>query len=373
MDEIKNYLKEKATALSFVELKASASKNEKALPPDLPIPILTSDLAQGILKETFEEQIDFKAVMKGIIYLLGADRDFVYAKDYQAILRRHEEEAKKLLIFHIHEAETHENLEDLLIFSSAYAAVFPEDKKALFFYALALEKKAWDLFQRRDKKWGHYFLTASDEHFHAVLSLDEEDGPTLYKLGHHAKYRGEYIRAKIFFEKFLKVNEDEALATEIKVILSDIADYVTYEEGYQLVFSGKSQEGLDKLEPLYEKYKDWWHLSFVLGLAYRQMEYYDEAIEALERALLYSPDNVMAMNELAICKASIGLEEEALAIFEKAIALNDKDAPLYSNRAMLHLTMKNFEAARKDVETALSLDSHDEIAMAIKNQLNRIN
>jgi len=139
------------------------------------------------------------------------------------------------------------------------------------------------------------------------------------------------------------------------------------------VLRGKSEEGLEKLLPLFEENKSWWNLSFMMGIAYRQLEEYSKAIDSFENALKYESKNAMILNELAISKASLGFNEEAYELFEKAIQIDSTDSGLFSNRAMLNMNLKKYEAARNDLEEALKLNPSDEIALLIKKQIGNIN
>lgn len=371
MMDIASFLKEKTEGISFIELKQRKQFEKEGFPDNLPLPILTEDMVEGVLQSKMEEHIDFRLILKGMIYVIGADETFLYGKEYQRIVKR-EPEIEKFILWLIHKAEEINQVDDVLVYSHGYARLFPESKRALLNYALSLEKKAEYHFHKQEKKEGTLFLVHSDKILNQLLDLDEQDAPALYKLGYHAKSQGLFLRAKLFWEKLLNSQAEEELKQEIVEELDKIENQVVYEEAYHLVMRGKAEEALELLNPLYEQYKDWWSLSFLVGLAYRQTEDYTKAVEAFERALLYEAENSMILNELAISKASLGYEEEAFALFEKAISLSPSDGALFSNRAMLHMMRKNEKAAREDVEMALSLDDQDEIALAIKKQLNEL-
>ena len=375
METIKAFFKDKAKHVSFIELKKQLGEDAKRLniPGELPVPILTDELVRDIIEEKAQEEIDFKSLVKGMIYLLGSDPEFVYAGKYKTILYQLGEELEKFILWQLNTLENQKNIDESLVYSRGYVVLFEKSLRAHLNYGLYLEQKAQYFRGKKAFKEADLFIDASDKVLNKLLDLEPNYPPALYKLGYHAQYQKSFIRAKIFWEKFLAFNTDEDLEIEIKSEILKMRKSVSYEEGYQMVLRGGAKEGLEKLLPLYEENNDWWNLCFMIGLAYRQLEKYEEAIDYFEKAKRYSEDNTIILNELAISKASIGLEIEAMEIFNKAIEINKMDGELYANRGMLYLTQKKMEEARSDVEKALSIDPEDQIALAIKKQLNKTN
>lgn len=375
MSAISKFLKNKANDVSFIELKKKLGKEADNLniPGGLPVPILTDELVKDIIEERAQEQISFNSLIKGMLYIIGADPMFVYVDKYKNILLQIEDQVEKYVLWLINDLENKNIVEEAIVFSHAYAILFSDKRAAHLNYALCLEHMAQNHMNKKDINKANIFLKAADEELNILLDIDETYAPALYKLGYHAKYNKSFIRAKVFWDKFLTYNLDEELDIEIKAELLKINKSVNYEEGCQLVLRGKAEEGLEKLLPLFEENKSWWNLSFMMGIAYRQLEEYSKAIDSFENALKYESKNAMILNELAISKASLGFNEEAYELFEKAIQIDSTDSGLFSNRAMLNMNLKKYEAARNDLEEALKLNPSDEIALLIKKQIGNIN
>lgn len=84
--------------------------------------------------------------------------------------------------------------------------------------------------------------------------------------------------------------------------------------------------------------------------------YYDRALEAYEQTLREAPDYVPAMRSKARALMQLERNEEALAVFDQAIALTPEFGATYANRGILHDRMGNYEKAIADYERSLELE-----------------
>jgi tetratricopeptide (TPR) repeat protein len=81
----------------------------------------------------------------------------------------------------------------------------------------------------------------------------------------------------------------------------------------QCVLSGRNELGIDILEPfLQTKFKDWWPMSYYLGVAYERTGKRKEAVDCFKRVLAINASHVETMEELAnIYAAANDAENEA--------------------------------------------------------------
>jgi tetratricopeptide (TPR) repeat protein len=121
-----------------------------------------------------------------------------------------------------------------------------------------------------------------------------------YYLGYCYINMGLYIKAKLAWEKFLKMSRNPKDSKEIKSRLQQMEQPVKIEEGCNAVLSGRHELGIDILEPyLDSKFKDWWPLSYYLGVAYARTGNRKDAVASFKRVLGINGTHVESMEELA--------------------------------------------------------------------------
>ena len=102
----------------------------------------------------------------------------------------------------------------------------------------------------------------------------------------------------------------EDLRKEIRGRLTQLAEPVKIEEAYNLVLSGRYEEGIAALSPYCEsEYASWWPLWFYLGTAHEVLEHREEAVDCFKRVLQYAPSNTDAMEELIRLYEELGMED----------------------------------------------------------------
>jgi tetratricopeptide (TPR) repeat protein len=91
------------------------------------------------------------------------------------------------------------------------------------------------------------------------------------------------------------------------------------------------------------------------GAALLQMGRYNEAIEALRRALEYQPDLAGAFFNLGLCYEALNDSESALAAYDQALALAPNDAEFYFRRGGVHFVRQEFQQTVEDTTRAIEL------------------
>ena len=110
----------------------------------------------------------------------------------------------------------------------------------------------------------------------------------------------------------MKLSTDEELKKEIAGRLAQLEQPVKIEKGYNLVLSGKFEEGIAALSPYTDgEYASWWPLWYYLGAAYEGLERDEEAAACFIEVLRFSPSNAEAMKELIHIYEKLGDEEKA--------------------------------------------------------------
>ena len=99
-----------------------------------------------------------------------------------------------------------------------------------------------------------------------------------------------------------------------------------------------------------------------LGLCYKEMERYDAARQALEKAHHVDPERTDTLNLLGFCHYKLQAHDEAIACFEKLVAMDPSSAIDYANIASNYRAMGKKAEAIRYYKLALALDSSIEFA-----------
>lgn len=99
-----------------------------------------------------------------------------------------------------------------------------------------------------------------------------------------------------------------------------------------------------------------------MGICYKEMERYDAARQVLENAHQTDPERTDTLNLLGFCHYKLGTHEQAIACFEKLVALDPSSAIDYANIASNYRAMGKKPEAIQYYQLALSLDAGIEFA-----------
>ncbi|MCQ2550996.1 MAG: hypothetical protein MJ146_02240 [Clostridia bacterium] len=181
------------------------------------------------------------------------------------------------------------------IFFRAALVVDPNQTDALYCYARAC-KDSYELGE--DEDYVARFKAESIEAFE-YLTLEKPDfADAYYYLGYGYLNLGLYIKAKLTFEEFLKKTDDEELKKEVSERLATLDDPIEIEQGYNMIATGKFEEGYEKLSQYKEgPFSNWWPLWYYLGIAAKELGL-EEAEEDFLKVLTLSPSNIETMKEL---------------------------------------------------------------------------
>ncbi|MBI1926325.1 tetratricopeptide repeat protein, partial [Candidatus Poribacteria bacterium] len=130
------------------------------------------------------------------------------------------------------------------------------------------------------------------------------------------------------------------------------------------VFKGKAEEYQRRLgAPVVTNEAT---LRNLLGVTYVRMGEYQKAEQELQEAVLKAPSVARYHNNLANVLLLLGRQEEALAEYEKAIALDAQNVPIYFNLAIYHLMLQEEEKARNLIDKAKKVSGPDTVEMVAK-------
>lgn len=361
--EIERLLKEETNRVVFIEMKEGKSFTFRnaTLEPGLPIPMELDEVLQKASKVDLSSDLKVSSIVNGMAIILGADSHFPYKDAYIRFLMGMDEKmGEKILHNGFACAEKKQYMNAVLFFRAAHV-LLGNDLNVLYAYAKCCEDLS--VTNSHDKEAEKLFLKEAFDVFEFLKTTYPESPYAYYHLGFHYSHQKSYSAAEQMWKMALKLGMPDDKKPEIMERLEAIEDKVSYEEGYQLILEGFSDEGLVKLLPLVEMHPDWWNLHFFIGVAYRQMEDYTLALEYFDRVLNINTGQIETMNEVGLCYMALELYEQSVKYFKEAIKMSPKNSELLCNLAIAHLYSGEDKLAKETIERARQENPEDEIAI----------
>lgn len=210
------------------------------------------------------------------------------------------------------------------IFFRAALVVDPDQTDALYCYARAC-KDSYELGEEED--YVARYKAESIEAFEYLTLQKPDFADAYYYLGYGYLNLGLYIKAKLTFDEFVKLTEDDELKKEVTERLKTLEEPIEIEKGYNMIATGKFQEGYEKLSEYKEgPFENWWPLWYYLGVAAKELGNQEEAVEYFQRVLKLSPSNTETMKELVELYTKLGDEEKAEKYSKKIDLVKDNIA-----------------------------------------------
>lgn len=370
---IEKYIHKRTEDLSFVQLSPEAIKVKGyEMPKDgLFVPLLTTELANDIKTKEEDKIITANRIVRGMIYLLGVDSDFKYKDEYIKFLYAVNPDIEDYINFEAVKFADEGKFIESIIFSKALILLNNTNVGYIFNYAINLLNYARENLSNKAKT-ENTFKKEATIWLENILDIDDGFDLAYYHLGFLYSYNKQFNKAKLYWEKYLELGTNEELINSTKQILLQIEDQANYEKGYEAVLGGRPQEGLVLLLELEEKYSEWWNLLFFIGLAYRQLLKYEDAITYFDKVIQLEQNQLDTLVELGLCYGGIGNYEQAIELFESALDIGGPNNEILCNLAMVYMEMGDLAKAKEYLDKSLALNSEDEITQACNEKLNAL-
>jgi tetratricopeptide (TPR) repeat protein len=176
--------------------------------------------------------------------------------------------------------------------------------------------------------------------FEAALAAKPDDAKILFALGHTAEALGLPAPAEAFYRKVLA---QEPGRLEALVNLANL-----------LRAQGRFAAAAELIAPHCGRQQSP-ELHLTLGSVWREEGNYEKAAGCYRAALNADADCIPALSNLADLLTDGGDKEEALALYDRALALAPDHAQLRLNRSILHLLAGDLAAGWRDYEARLGV------------------
>ena len=337
-----------------------------------------SDILKGVpvpIRKTEMTGITVLKIALNMAFVFGVDPGFKYRENYlDYILRNFDKNFSNGLIAKGLDEAQEEKFEEACIYFRAALQVDPDNANAYYCYGRGLKDRyeklsaddeladigTYDRSAREDII-GRY-KAESMEAFEVAVEKDPDLADGYYYLGYAYLNMGLYVKAKLIWEKYMDLSGsapstgDENMEKarkeareDIELRLTQLEEPVKIEEGYNLILTGKFEEGIKALKPYTEgNFAGWWPLWYYLGTAYRELakasraEYeasgegdasadevtrgaYEEAAKYFTQVLRLDPSNKDTMNELVEIYDFLG-DDRMVEKYTKKIAIISENA-----------------------------------------------
>lgn len=375
---IDKYLLEKSEELVFITIEEDGDINLDGY--DIPIeglkaPLKSEVLVKGIKDNSAQESINMMSIVDAMIYMQGIDTSFIYNTEYDRFIEAFQRKADfdRLGYAGYMSSQSYEKgeLKDALVYIRSFLRTSPDDVMGLYQYAIICQEMSIRYGKDENIEGLNDFLLEALNSLEKIIDIDEDFALSYYQLGFHYANQMQYVKANRVWNKALELGLEENLVMEVREKISSISDEVVYEEGYNLAFQGRADEGLEKLLPLEEKYPDWWNLLFVISVGYKSKGDIGEAKKYLEKILVTKPTQVDTLVELALCNAEEGNLAQCIDLLTRASKLRKEDPEILCNLGMAFLYNNEIDEARYYIERAYEINPLDEVTIACMKELEK--
>lgn len=139
--------------------------------------------------------------------------------------------------------------------------------------------------------------------------------------------------------------------------------------GSQLLIHKRNSEALTVFEKAYELDHESQAVRLGLGLAYKENEQYNKAIEVLSSLAKQYPFHFLAQYNLALVYQKTKDYSNAIKCYNKALRINSGAADVYLDLARTYAEMGKVDEAKKNVAKAISFVPDYEEALKFQKQL----
>lgn len=359
-DEINNKLKN----LVFIDLKEEYHLEDANLPVGFSLPIKLDYLIEGIKEKELEEEINLEKIVEAMVYLLGIDSDFKYSKDYKEILKKLKIDLKN---YSMHKAFVNQDKDplDAYIFLKGYEEVAGEDPDIIFKEANILEGLYNKIHEEKYEK-SQKLLNIIIKKYNQVLNLDEGFALAYYRLAYINLALAKFIKANMYFEKFINLSKDEELKDEVRKEIEIIRNNVNYDSAKTYLSYGDYDKAINQLDSISEDFDKDESFYYTYAISYYNIGDMDKA-EEYGRLSVEKKATEENINLLATIYAGRNEFTRSIDILELGLEEIEESYPLNYNMGIIYLNMNEDEKGLEYLEKANKISPNKELEDFIKS------
>ena len=360
----KEEINKKLKNLVFIDLKEEYHLEDVNLPVGFSLPIKLDYLIEGIKEKELEEDINLEKIVEAMVYLLGIDSEFKYSKDYKEILKKLKIDLKNYAMHKAYISQEEDPL-DSYIFLKGYEEVVGEDPDIIFKEANILEALYNQIHEEEYEK-SEKLLNIIIKKYNKVLNLDETYSLAYYRLAYINLALGKFIKANMYFEKFINLSRDEELKDQVRKELEIIRNNVSFDSAKTYLSYGDYDKALNQLERISEDFDKDESFYYTYALSYYNMGDMDKA-EEYGKLSVEKKTTEENINLLATSYAGRQEFTRSIEILELGLEEIENSYPLNYNMGIIYLNMNEKEKGLEYLEKANKLNPNKELESFIKN------
>ncbi len=359
----KEEFKDKLKNLVFIDLKEEYQLEDVKLPVGFSLPLKLDYLIEGIKEQELEEEISLEKIVEAMIYLLGIDSDFKYSKKYKEILKNLNIDLKN---YSMHKAfiKQEEDPLDSYIFLKGYEEVVGEDTDIIFKEANILEalyNKIQDDYEKSEK-----LLNIIIKKYNKVLNLDENYSLAYYRLAYINIALAKFIKANMYFEKFINLSTNEELKDEVRKEMEIIKNNVNYDSAKTYLSYGDNDKALSLLDNISEDFNKDESFYYIYAIANYNIGDLDKA-EEYGKLSVEKKTTEENINLLASLYAARDEFTRAIDIIKVGLEELEDSYPLNYNLGIIYLNAKEKDKGIEYLEKAYKIKPTEELDSFIKS------
>ncbi|NLM06413.1 MAG: tetratricopeptide repeat protein [Tissierellia bacterium] len=332
-------------------------EKSEELGQEVSFPIFASYCGAALKKN---KNIEVKHILATMMYLIGQGEEVEY---YKTLLNKDLEFSVRSAISVADEFSEEGDYDTALSIYHGALIISDNDYRILFNIALTFEKKYLSTDGKEEN-----LMKESERILHLVLDKKENFPPAIYKLGYIAKNKGNFLEAKLYFEKFIKYSEDELLKSEIREEIDILSNDSLLEEGLIYFENRKYPEAIESFKKIKTPSSN---VEYYLAMSYLQVGEIESAIKSLENAIELEPNNWAFYNDLGYVYFDNNLYLEAIKIYSLGIENAETNYIIYANRSLGYTMIGEYKKALEDIKIAYELNE-DEALLARYEELKGI-
>ncbi len=355
-----NYFIEFNTNLGYLELK---EKSSYELLNNIPLPIYVKDMKDKIIDGSLSEKIDINLIIEGMLINIAIDRDFMHNEKYKEIIKYYIKNIGDYTAQKALESLDYDFEKSLLILRSGYI-LDSSNKFNSYNYARLLWPKAYDEKIKNPDE----FIKESLKILQHIIAQDEDFAIAYYELGNIYTNLGEYLKARIYYNKALAKTDSPIVKDEIRDKLREIEDNAEIEQALYYIGKSNYNQAIITLTGILSK-SIRADAYYYLGVAYQNISQYENSIMAFANAIKEHAEFRELYNDYAISLYMNKEDDKALEIIEEGLEKYPEDPRLIYNKIQINLSMGNIKQAKKDIDNLLT---YDDLSDEIRYNLNVI-